>query len=1254
MANALRVLLVEDSPDDAALVLRQLRRGGYNVTSQLVDTTDAMAAALDGRAWDVVIADYSLPSFSGLAALALLTQRGLDLPFLIVSGNIGEDVAVAAMKAGAHDYILKGSLARLLPAVEREMREAEGRRSRRRAEAERDRFFSLGLDLMVVAGFDGYFKRVNPACEQALGWTAAELTAHPWLHFVHPDDHAPTVAEADQLFRGVETVCFENRYRRRDGSYRWISWKVRPILDERTLYCAGTDVTERKRSERELRNAHEELEARVGERTRALALANEAMQAEVAERKRSEAALRASEAFVRRVLESSPDCIKVLDRDGRLVSMSDNGCRLMEIDDIGPCLNTDWVGFWQGADREAARAAVDAARAGRMGTFGGACPTAKGTPKWWDVRVTPIVADDGDVEQLLAISRDVTEQRRAEEARRVSEEQLRAILDNTTAAVYVKDLSGSYLMVNRRVEALMGLPREAFLGKTDYDLLPKELAGAMAANDRRVIETGQAVEFEEVVPYADGQDRAYISTKFPLRDAAGEIYAVCGVSTDITERKRAEAAAGAARDAAVAASEAKSRFLATMSHEIRTPLNGVVGMTDLLLGTGLNEQQRRYALLAKSSAESLTAVITDILDFSKIEAGKLELECVDFDLHLAVEDVMGMLGQKASHKGLELACHISPQVPTLVRGDPDRLRQVVINLLNNAIKFTEAGAVVISVTPDATPPDGGGGGGGDVSVRFAVTDTGVGIPPDRLDRLFKAFSQVDASTTRRFGGTGLGLAICRQLAELMGGRVGVESEVGRGSTFWFTAKLQTQPGNVLPPRQQYGDLRGLRVLAVAESAPHREVLRRQLADWGCDARTADDAGQARRAVEQAAAAGEPFDLAILDLDTPGMNGIELGDAIHRAPASKDVRLLLLSPMESEADLSLLRAVGFAGSVSKPVRQSQLFDTLMSAAGAAGTGLPAAVTDLAPGAGIGDTFDAEGPPQQQQQQRPRRLRVLVAEDNRVNQIVATEMLSRLGHACDVVDEGSKAVQALQNGSYDLVLMDCEMPGMDGFDTTRAIRRAERDGQVAGDRARHVPIVALTANAIKGDRERCLAAGMDGYVSKPIDQGRLRDAIAAAIREFPVEKSDRDAPRFEPAAAGVSEGPSATSSAEPGTAPPFDVDVLLERCMGSADTVRLILDEFQKQAASDLQQLEQGVHGGDHERTRRVAHTLKGAAGILSAHKLCAAAARLEHLARAGSLGDAAGCLEQLRSEVEGCLAYFPTGRQLLARRESAGR
>ena len=833
--------------------------------------------------------------------------------------------------------------------------------------------------------------------------------------------------------------------------------------------------------------------------------------------------------------------------------------------------------------------------------------TRNGAQAWVALEVQPVCDASGVVVNYIAVANDVTERRQMWEALRQSEQRNRLIVDTSLDAVATIDASGMVAGWNPQAETIFGRPRALAIGspfvvsyvsRDDREAVKQSLADTLHC--KATAPTTRRLEITAL--RSDGAAFPAELSISPIRTAAGP---ACSIFIrDISQRREFERELREAKESAEAASKAKSEFVANMSHEIRTPLNGVIGVTELLLGTELTPRQRRYVELTKSSADMLLAVINQILDFSKIEAGKLELEMIEFDLPMVVEDAVEILAQRATRKRLELACQIDPEVRCSVHGDPDRLRQVLINLINNAIKFTDTGEVAVRVGLDSQTEK-------ELVVRISVRDTGIGIPADRLDRLFRSFSQLDASTTRKYGGSGLGLAISRQLTELMGGQIGVTSEPGRGSTFWFTVKLGRGKGVV--SKQAPTALHGLRVLAVDDNATNRNILGEQLSGWGMRVSTVADAGVALEQLRSAAASGEPYQLAILDMLMPGMDGNQLARNIRSNPALKDTRLVMLTSLESPTDAADPAAAGLDGLLVKPVRQSQLLDALLRVmTRAAGCPAPGVAEPLLQPARVQHTG----------------ARVLLAEDNEVNQLIAVEVLSKRGFACEVANTGRKAVEAALGGGFDLVLMDCHMPEMDGFQATAAIRQSEAlKGN--GDR---IPIVALTANALKGDRERCLAAGMDGYVSKPIYPTKLLAAIDAAL-----------------AGRKSGESQAAPIAPEPATDVPRSIDAasLLDRCVGSIELALKVLSQFESKLADDVRAIESSIAAADSATLVRAAHTLKGTAANLSARSLSSVAAEIEQMARAQDLAAAARATDRLWLQARECLAELPAVRACLS-------
>jgi two-component system sensor histidine kinase/response regulator len=788
---------------------------------------------------------------------------------------------------------------------------------------------------------------------------------------------------------------------------------------------------------------------------------------------------------------------------------------------------------------------------------------------------------------------DITEAKKAEEALRKSEERYRLVASATDETIWDSDILADEQTWNGAVETMFGYPQEMRTSTAWWEehIHPGDRERILASVDAVLEGRGEMWSGEYRFRCADGAYSTVVDRAYVVRDAEGRPVRMIGSMSDITNRKRYERDLTEAREEAERANRAKSEFLANMSHEIRTPMNGILGMTELLLDTPLNAEQREFAQTVRLSGQNLMMIIDDILDFSKIEAGAMRLESIDMDLRSTVEDVTVLLGGRAQDKGVELACLVERDVPEALRGDPGRLRQILTNLLSNAIKFTDEGEVIVRIELVDEDDEV-------ATVRFEVSDTGIGISSEQQQRLFLAFTQADASTTRRYGGTGLGLAISKQLVNLMGGEMSVESRPGAGSTFSFTVAFEKQADGPRPARAVAADLAGRRVLVVDDNRTNRTILEKQLSSWGI--RTTAVEGGPGALKELRSAGGEPYDLAVLDMQMPGMDGMELARKIKADPDLARIRLVLLTSMGRRGEEA--GRSGIEAYLTKPVRQSELYYALMMV--------------------MGGTTPEEGrlvALRGQGGQKARAHRVLVAEDNPVNQKVAQRMLENLGYLVDVVGDGREALEAIASTTYGAVLMDVQMPGMDGYRATRQIRLREdqmgRRNMMMGLRKQRTPIIAMTANAMQGDRERAIEAGMDDYISKPVSRKELGTALGKWVSGTPAYRVP------------------GTEDGESGSALDRGVIASMRGLQGEdkTDIVAELAGMFLDDARPRLSALEEAVLGDDAPAVESLAHTLKGSSGNMGARGMSALCARLEAAGASGDLSQGFGLLERLKEE-----------------------
>jgi PAS domain S-box-containing protein len=1023
---------------------------------------------------------------------------------------------------------------------------------------------------------------VNKRLVDLFGYTPEEMAGKTVFEFIDENDHASAAASLERRRQGINEQ-FDFRFKRKDGSALWALLQTSSLQDQNGRYIGAL-----------------------------------AMLTDVTERKQMEARLEQSETLFRGLFDLSPDAIVVIDPhapteswpiiDCNIATCVMNGYPREEL--IGHSI--DVLNLTSGTPDERMDYLL---RLREVGHFKIETHHRRKNGEVFPVEVSTTIINIGERELIIGIDRDITERKRVE-AELLREKQFQeALVRNSPTAIVVLDKQGNIVSCNPAFEHLYGYTALEAVGKNLDSLITSPETISKAAIYTQQAQAGLFHGFGER-RHKNGSVASAEIFGVPLFIGEEHI-GTLAIYHDITELDRA-------RKEAEEASRAKSEFLANMSHEIRTPMNGVMGMLELALETQLTSEQRDFLETSLHSAEALLAILNDILDFSKIEAGKLDLERINFSLRNTVEDVAFTLAARAQDKGLEIACLIHPDITSSLRGDPGRLRQILVNLVGNAIKFTHQGEIIIQAEATAETAS-------HALVHFSVQDTGVGIPLERQAAVFDRFTQADGSTTRKFGGTGLGLTISKQLVEAMGGRIGVESKPGVGSTFWFDVKFEKQPQekrNTAPLTLGLVNLGQARILVVDDNNTNRTVLTRNVQAMSSRVEAVSSGAKALETLRNAYRAGDPFHVVLLDMQMPGMDGEQTARAIKSDPAVKDVKILILTSMGHRGDAARLETLGCSGYLLKPVKQQMLFDAVIAVLGSAKESGPGLITRhvLA-------------------EQKKFSLRVLLAEDNPINQKVAVTVLQKAGYSVDTVDNGADAVAKAKANPYNVILMDVQMPGMDGFEATKQIRIWELGGGT------HIPILAMTAHAMQGDRERCLEAGMDDYLTKPLQprilfsalnrwvQNDSTDVNAAGHVQDYSSHTETYALDFDDGLFGEipSDPPHAPIPVPVQSAlispdgPPIDIDSAADRFDGDRDFVMSIIHDFRRALPERMQEVHNSLSAGDVNSLCRLAHNLKGVALNINADRIAHVAQAIEKLALHENLTNAAALVAQLELE-----------------------
>jgi two-component system, sensor histidine kinase and response regulator len=1072
--------------------------------------------------------------------------------------------------------------------------------------------FEHANDMVFTCGLRGHFTTINQAGERITGYPRAEMIGKNLADLVAPEyaDQAKQLIEANggpEPGRAVEVDLITAA-----------GGRVPLEIKTRRIYSDGT------------------------------ATGIQGIARDITERKRAEEALARERNLLRTLVDTLPDYVYAKDTESRFLLANRPVARAMGAGTPEELLGKTDRDYYAGdlADKFLAderevlrtgRSVLNREEPGRRPDGGLA---------WILTSKAPFRDACGEIVGIVGVGRDITDRKAVDVALRRSEARFRRLADSNMIGITIGDSMGRFVFANDAYLQMVGYTRQDLeAGRVRWDqITPPDQSSLLETIGRQLQSTGVIEPLETVHLHKDG---SRVPVLIGLARIEGPEHHTIGFVINLTERRRFEEELRAAKEAAEVANRAKSEFLANMSHEIRTPMNGIIGMTDLALDTELTAEQRDYLGMVKESADSLLTLINDILDFSKIEAGRFSLEVIEFDLGDHLASTLRSLAPRAHQKGLEITYAVSPEVPRRLLGDPSRLRQVLVNLIGNAIKFTERGEIGVRVTLDSQTGEG-------AILHFSVADTGIGIAADKQQFVFEAFSQSDSSTTRKYGGTGLGLAISSHLVEMMGGGIWLESREGQGSTFHFTARFVLQKEAAAPaPVFQAVDLREMQVLVVDDNATNRRILEAMLKHWQMRPELAASGPEGLEAMTGHKRAGSSFPLVLIDALMPGMDGFELAGKIKEDPGLAGATIMMLTSAGQRGDAARCRKLGIEAYLIKPIRQSDLLNAILMTLGkpAAGPRTPLVTRHTL-------------------REAKRKLNVLVVEDNPVNQQLALRLLEKEGHRAALAASGSEAIAQLEAGhhrAFDLVLMDVQMPGMDGYEATAHIRRNEKAG---GD---HIPIVAMTARAMKGDRERCLAAGMDAYVSKPIQPAQLFTTIEEVVasvrrkgkgktRSVPITRGTKSpaagdqlqaanrSVRGSGAAAEIAtvSPPAGSSDGRPlqaggmadgaggaSTAADRRIDraAVLERVEGDTELLSEMAELFLKNSPMVLEQIRKAVADQDARALERATHTLRGSVTNFVARETAQAAWRLEEMAVRGDFSSAQAALQELEMSLE---------------------